>query len=448
MLAAALGACTPPVAACLRAALPDVVADPGQLRSVISLQATLSEFAWIAGPPLTLGVAAVVSTRAALLVAAGGLLLGTAAFAREPASRAWRPAVERAASRGALAAPGMRTLTIVLTAVGVVFGAVEVGVATGQGAGAGPLLGLWGAGSLLGGAAATRLGGGARTPGGLAGVLAALAAGHLALALAGGSAMALGVLLVVAGAAIAPTYATVYAMVDDIAPEGHAHRGVRVARHRSRRGRGAGVGVRRRRDRERRDHRCVHPGGRRRRARRRDHARAGRYARRMFLPGDIDEVARGYGLGADPRLTGTVERGEQGQVWQLETELGLWAIKTSFELAEEELDGEDAAFQMAAQGAGVPVPAVVLTGAGDVFAKVGDTHVRVYRWVDIGPPDKRLDPGEVGRLVAAMHRVPFTGRRPEDPVVHRAGRRTGVGSPHRGAHRRRCTVRGRHGGDA
>jgi MFS family permease len=32
--------------------------------------------------------------------------------------------------------------------------------------------------------------------------------------------MALGVLLVVAGAAIAPTYATVYAMVDDIAPKG------------------------------------------------------------------------------------------------------------------------------------------------------------------------------------------------------------------------------------
>jgi hypothetical protein len=84
----------------------------------------------------------------------------------------------------------------------------------------------------------------------------------------------------------------------------------------------------------------------------------------MLLPGDVDEVARRYGLGADPRLTGTVERGEQGQVWQLETELGLWAIKTSFELAEEELDGEDAAFQMAAHGAGVPVPAVVLTGAG------------------------------------------------------------------------------------
>jgi len=220
-LAAALGVCTPPVAACLRAALPDVLQDPSQVRTAVSLQATLSEFAWIAGPPITLGLAAVASTRVALAVAAAGLLFATVAFARQPASRRWRPALERPAGRGgALAAPGMRTLTGILVAVGVVFGAVEVAVATGQtAAAAGPLLGLWGAGSLLGGAAATRLGGGARSPVGLAAVLAALAAGHLALALASGP-LALGALLVVAGAAIAPTYATVYAMVDDVAPAG------------------------------------------------------------------------------------------------------------------------------------------------------------------------------------------------------------------------------------
>src|SRR6185436_17730535 len=105
-------------------------------------------------------------------------------------------------------------------AVGVVFGAVEVGIATGQGAAAGPLLGLWGAGSLLGGAAATRFGGGARTATGLAAVLAALALGHLALALVAGSAPGLGLVLLAAGAAIAPTYATVSAMVDDVAPAG------------------------------------------------------------------------------------------------------------------------------------------------------------------------------------------------------------------------------------
>jgi hypothetical protein len=221
VLAAALGLSTPPVAACLRAVLPDVLHDPSQVRTAVSLQATLSEFAWIAGPPITLGLAAAASTRVALAVAAAGLLLATVAFARQPASRAWRPAPWRSTGRGgALAAPGMRTLTGILVAVGVVFGAVEVAVATAQSAAAaGPLLGLWGAGSLLGGAAATRLGGGAKSPIGLAAVLAALATGHLALALASGP-LVLGALLVVAGAAIAPTYATVYAMVDGVAPAG------------------------------------------------------------------------------------------------------------------------------------------------------------------------------------------------------------------------------------
>ena len=46
----------------------------------------------------------------------------------------------------------------------------------------GPLLGLWGLGSLAGGVLAARLGGGARGAPGLALVLAALTAGHVALA--------------------------------------------------------------------------------------------------------------------------------------------------------------------------------------------------------------------------------------------------------------------------
>lgn len=222
ILAAGVGVATPPVAACMRAALPGALADAGELRTAIAFQATLAELAWITGPPVTLGVAAAVSTRAAILTAAAGILAGTAAFARQPASRSWRPSSGKRRRRrgGALRAPGMRTLVAVLLAVGVVFGAVEVGIATGQGGAAGPLLGLWGAGSLVGGAAATRFGGGARTTSGLAGVLAALALGHLALALVSGSTVGLGLVLLAAGAAIAPTYATVYAMVDDVAPAG------------------------------------------------------------------------------------------------------------------------------------------------------------------------------------------------------------------------------------
>src|SRR5262249_23093917 len=45
-------------------------------------------------------------------------------------------------------------------------------------------------------------------------------AGHLLLVPAAGSVVALGAGLLVAGAAIAPTYATAYALVDDAAPAG------------------------------------------------------------------------------------------------------------------------------------------------------------------------------------------------------------------------------------
>ena len=71
----------------------------------------------------------------------------------------------------------------------------------------------------MGGIVAARMGGGARTGAGLALVLAALAAGHLALAAAGGAVCARRRPRL-AGATIAPTYASVYAMVDPRRPPG------------------------------------------------------------------------------------------------------------------------------------------------------------------------------------------------------------------------------------
>src|SRR6185436_13080704 len=86
----------------------------------------------------------------------------------------------------------------------------------GAAAAAGPLLGVWGAGSLLGGIVIARSG---RSPG-LGVLLAALAAGHLALVVGTGSVVALAALLTLAGATIAPTYARIYALVEDVAPAG------------------------------------------------------------------------------------------------------------------------------------------------------------------------------------------------------------------------------------
>jgi len=133
----------------------------------------------------------------------------------------------------------------------------------------------------------------------------------------------------------------------------------------------------------------------------------------VFSDDDADRIARAFGLGESAVFTGTVARGEQGQVAQLETSRGLWAVKTSFRPPE--LDGEDGAFQAAAVAAGVPAPAVVYTAGGELFTEVGDLLVRVYGWVDVLPADSGLDPGRVGRLMAAIHRVPFCGRRPQDP---------------------------------
>jgi Major Facilitator Superfamily len=225
-LAVVVGASAPPVGACVRTLLPAVVADGDALRAAYAAESAAIELTWISGPPLVLAVAVAWSTGAALAVAGVVLVAGTAVFAAEPASRAWRPAPSRSRPRGgSLRAPAMRTLVLVLLALGIVFGAVEVAVvgaadALGSSAAAGPLLGLWGAGSLVGGVVAARMGGGARTGAGLALVLAALAAGHLALAAAAGSAVALAAVLTLAGATIAPTYASVYAMVDRAAPAG------------------------------------------------------------------------------------------------------------------------------------------------------------------------------------------------------------------------------------
>jgi MFS family permease len=223
-LAGGIGAATPPLGACLRTLLPSVLPQSA-VRGAYTVDATASELAWVSGPPLALGIAAVFSTGAALVAAGAVLLAGTAAFALQPASRAWRPeaAVERPRG-GSLGTPAMRTLVALLLGVGVLFGGVEVAVTAatdtlGGTAAAGPLLGLWGAGSLLGGMLAVRLGG-AHGVAGLVLVLCLLTAGHLALVPAAGSVVALGAVLTVAGAAIAPTYAAVYAMVDHAAPAG------------------------------------------------------------------------------------------------------------------------------------------------------------------------------------------------------------------------------------
>jgi len=225
-LAAGIGLAEPPVGACLRTQLPALLSNPGAIRSAYALEASLVELTYIFGPPLALCIGALWSSGAALAAAGLVLLAATAAFAAQPASRSWQPAPAGRTSRGgSLRTPAMRTLVIVLIAVGMLLGADEVAVIAAAKAlhatmGGAPLFAVWGAGSFIGGLLVARLGGGARTAGGLALLLGALTAGHLALIPADGSVLALGAVLLVAGAAISPTEATLYAMVEHAAPDG------------------------------------------------------------------------------------------------------------------------------------------------------------------------------------------------------------------------------------
>jgi predicted MFS family arabinose efflux permease len=209
----------------VRSLLPDLL-DEDALRSAYAVESSALELAFILGPPLALGLGALWSTSAALFAAGLVLVLATAGFATHPASRSWRPAPTSAPGRaGSLRAPTIQTLVLVLSAVGGVFGAVDVGVTAAAGplggtSIAGPLLALWGLGSLAGGVLTARLGGGARSGHGLALVLLALAAGHLLLSFSSKNVLLLGAGLAVAGAAIAPTYASIYSMVDQAAPAG------------------------------------------------------------------------------------------------------------------------------------------------------------------------------------------------------------------------------------
>ena len=219
MLAAGIGLATPPVGACVRTLLPELCRRR-RVRAAYAVEASAVELTWVFGPPLALGLGALCSTGAALALAGLGLLVATVAFAAQPASRAWRPAGDAPRPRGgSLGSPAMRTLVLVLIAVGVLFGAVEVAVTAAASCTAArpPPPGRCsrcGAPARWPAARWPRASARRPAPPGCRSCSRALAAGHLALVAVAGSPSALGAVLFVAGAAIAPTYATVYAMVD------------------------------------------------------------------------------------------------------------------------------------------------------------------------------------------------------------------------------------------
>jgi|tagenome__1003787_1003787.scaffolds.fasta_scaffold20983605_6 Ser/Thr protein kinase RdoA (MazF antagonist) len=134
--------------------------------------------------------------------------------------------------------------------------------------------------------------------------------------------------------------------------------------------------------------------------------------------GQLGAILAAFELGSWGRLSsGPVAGGRLGSIWRLDTAHGSWAIKLVGDVADADLAAlrEGAAFQEAALAAGVPTPAVRRTRAGELIADCGGVRVRLQAWVDLHAPDAGLDPAEVGRLVAGLHRVDFAGATGLDP---------------------------------
>ncbi|HSU35547.1 MAG TPA: aminoglycoside phosphotransferase family protein [Propionibacteriaceae bacterium] len=135
----------------------------------------------------------------------------------------------------------------------------------------------------------------------------------------------------------------------------------------------------------------------------------------MLGTGSASAIAAEYDLGPVIDFTGPVARGEQGEVWRLNSTSGSWAVKTTFaplSAAEAEVPGE---FQARAEAEGVPAPTGRRSRDGHWLADVDDTAIRVFRWMEMEPPDPQLDPVLVGRTVAALHRVELpTRERPDE----------------------------------
>jgi MFS family permease len=156
-LAAAAGACFPPITVCMRTFLKQQLQDDALLAAAYSLESVLIETIFIVGPLLVAFFVALVSPAAAVLFAAACGLAGTLLFRAAPALAEWRIEARRAASIfGPLAEPGFVPLLVVVFCYSSAFGLVEIGCIAyaselGRPAFAGVLLGIMSVSSAAGG---------------------------------------------------------------------------------------------------------------------------------------------------------------------------------------------------------------------------------------------------------------------------------------------------------
>ena len=156
-LAAAAGACFPPITVCMRTFFKQRLKEEALLATAYSLESVLIELIFILGPVLVALFVALASPAVAVLFAAACGCSGTLLFQRSRALQQWRVEPRGDASLlGPLAEPGFVPLLIVIVFYASAFGLVEIGTTAyateiGVPALAGVLLGIMSIGSAAGG---------------------------------------------------------------------------------------------------------------------------------------------------------------------------------------------------------------------------------------------------------------------------------------------------------
>lgn len=221
------GATLPPISSVMRTLWPSLLGRRTDLvTTAFALDAVIVELVFVTGPALVALLTAVLAPAAALVVSSVLCLVGTLVFATRPPARdrAPVPVVHGEEVVGVLRARGLQTLVLGLIPIGFTLGATEVilpafSEAEGDRALAGVLLAVWSIGSAAGGIAY-----GARhhdRPLADRFIIFAVLLPFTLLPLAFAPSMLVMLLLVIpAGAVIAPTLAAGNQLVGDVTPPG------------------------------------------------------------------------------------------------------------------------------------------------------------------------------------------------------------------------------------
>lgn len=215
----------PPWSALLRAVWPRLLGGQELMATAFALDSTLVELVFVLGPLLVAAAVAFASPQAALIAALILMVVGSALIVANPAMRSWEP--ERHEGRGlfgALASPGLLTVFLATLPIGLAFGSFEIALpafaeAHGAAGDAGILIALWALGSGIGGLAYGARDWGSPMPRRWVVLCAALCVLSLAPA-ASGSMLSMALLVVPAGACIAPAIATGSQLMGMLAPPG------------------------------------------------------------------------------------------------------------------------------------------------------------------------------------------------------------------------------------